>query len=87
MAVINQFSFVAAAGLGGLVLAVALWRWQSLPLSPAPRVAVFVLYVVVMVALLFRMRYPQENTADAPATVDNALTNGRPTFIMLYSNY
>lgn len=88
MGVLNQYSYVVFASFGGVALALALWRWQRLPLSRAARVLVFALYVAGATVAGAALRYAEsESHAESVAEVEATLRNGRPTFVMLYSNY
>ncbi len=84
MAVFNQYSFVFLSIFAGLILAVGLWRWRKPPV--ALRAGLMVLYIVGMVGLHFVSRYA--DTFDGSlASADAILTDGKPTLLMLYSNY
>ncbi len=88
MAFLNQYSYVVFAGFGAFALALTLWRWQSLPLSRLARVILFALYTALAVLAGAALRYPEEAShAESVEAVEATLGNGRPTFVMLYSNY
>lgn len=87
MTLINQYSFVVFAIFLGLVMAGVLWRWESLPLSPALRVVTLVVYAAAAVLAWTALRYPEPERALTLESVEDTIGNGRPTFVMLYSNY
>lgn len=85
MALISQFSFLIVTILIGAGLAAALWRWKKA--SPLLRAGLFAwyLFIVLIIALMFR--YPATPDIHTPEAVEAVLSNGQPTFLMLYSNY
>lgn len=88
MQIINQYSFVLGAALVGLGLIAALWRLPAAQEIAVPvRVGIIAAFAVLMLVFGAGMRYPTEQTASALDEFDAALNNGRPTFVMLYSNY
>lgn len=87
MSVLNQFSFVVAAGVVGLVLALLLWRWPALrPLNPLLRLGVLAAYALLVALLGLSRRYPPSPVRSLDQA-EAILQGGRPTFVMLYSNY
>ena len=88
MQFINQFSYLLAAGGGGLVLAVILWRWRRLPQRRLFRLGVLAIYILAAALFLLLMRYPASPAAYASVTeVEAILHDDHPTLVMLYSNY
>lgn len=89
IALFNQYSFVFAALIGGILLAVGLWRWQRLAgLRPVIKLGALAVYVVVALAFNLALRYPASpDPAESLPMVEATLSNDRPTFVMLYSNY
>jgi hypothetical protein len=85
MATFNQYSYVFTAAIGGLLLAAGLWFWKG-P-SPALRAALMAAYLLGAVGVHFALRYRSAGEAANAAAVEEALANGRPTLVMLYSNY
>ena len=85
MAIINQYSYVFTAVVGGLLVAAGLWFWKG----PAPglRVALMVAYLLGAIGVHFVLRYRSSEGAANAAAVEDTLGNGRPTLVMLYSNY
>ncbi len=84
MTILNQYSLLIALIAGGGLFGVLLWKWRR---PPWPlRVALLVGYVVLALVLVSMARYPGP-TVDTVAEVEATLENGRPTFVMLYSNY
>jgi uncharacterized membrane protein YqjE len=84
MWLLNQFSFVFVALLIGALLAFGLWRWQGI--DRLVRLALFVLYVAALIVVAATFRY-SSNDAGSVEQVEAALSAGRPTLVMLYSNY
>jgi len=82
-AFVAQFSFLIATFALGCFLAMGLWRWRRSMLLRAGVMAWYV-FGVLIVALL--VRYPA-SPYTTPQSVEHALTQGKPTFIMFYSNY
>ncbi len=87
MSLLNQYSFVVFAVVFGLMMAGVLWRWQDLPLSPALRVVALAIYAVAAVLAGMALRYPAAEQPLTQSSADATIGNGRPTFVMLYSNY
>jgi hypothetical protein len=85
MAIFNQYSYVFTAVLGGLLVAAGLWFWKG----PAPslRVALMVAYLLGAIGVHFALRYRSAEESANAAAVEDTLANGRPTLLMLYSNY
>ncbi len=80
----NQFSFLIFSAVGGVVLALLLWRWQRPPLLL--RGALMAAYAVGIVLVALLVRYPV-GTVDSAEQVEATLNNGNPSLVMLYSNY
>jgi len=80
----NQYSFVALSIFLGLIVAVGLWRWQSGPLWLRLALAAAYLLGVGIVRLTLNFH---ENDSGSLSDVDQTLTDGNPTLLMLYSNY
>jgi len=86
MSILNQFSFVVTTMAVGVILVAILWRIQRFPIIA--RVVVMILYVLAMLGVNLLMRYPDSPAqATTVADVDAILADGKPTFLMLYSNY
>jgi hypothetical protein len=85
MAIFNQYSYVFTAVVGGLMLAAGLWLWKG----PAPglRAALMAAYLLGAIGVHFALRYRSSEGAANADAVEKALANGRPTLVMLYSNY
>ncbi|NWF70976.1 MAG: hypothetical protein HXY40_17970 [Chloroflexi bacterium] len=94
MGIFNQYSFFAAAATVGLILAAALWLGlRALPaLRDRPRGRALLLGTLLALyaggVVLFNLsrQYPA-SSVQTTAEVDAVLSSGRPTFVMLYSNY
>ncbi|NDJ85638.1 MAG: hypothetical protein GYB66_07110 [Chloroflexi bacterium] len=84
MWLVNQFSFVLAATMGFIVVALVAWRWRR-P-SRLIRIALPVLYLITVLLLGGLFRYP-DSGIESVEEADARLTNGQPTFLMFYSNY
>lgn len=84
MSIFNQYSLLFSLIIGGILLAYGLWRWQR-P-SRLIRLALFSGYVIAAIGIVLAVRYP-DTSVSSIAELDSTLDNGRPTFIMLYSNY
>ncbi len=82
--IVNQYSFVIASLLGAALLAVIVWRWQAVPL--VWRAALFAAYLLAILGVRLALNY-RESFDGSLAAAEAALDNGRPTFLMLYSNY
>lgn len=80
----NQYSFVIAAFVVGLGLTLGLWRW------PRPgrrlKIALLVGYALIVGGINLAFHYPA-STVETADDVEALLVNGRPTFVMLYSDY
>jgi hypothetical protein len=85
MSIINQYSYVIFSAFVGVLLAAGLWLWKA----PAPglRVALLAAYLLGAVGLHFALRYRSGQGEISAASAEAVLANGRPTFVMLYSNY
>jgi hypothetical protein len=86
VAVFNQYSLLLTLVGGGLLAAVIIWKWSRPALALPVRIALMVAYGVVAVLIVLSVRYPVTTVASV-ADIDSALADGRPTFVMLYSNY
>ncbi len=84
MGILNQYSLLVSLIIGGIMLAYGLWRWQRL--SRLIRFVLFSGYVFVAIGIVVAVRYP-DTSVSSIAELDSTLANGRPTFVMLYSNY
>jgi thiol-disulfide isomerase/thioredoxin len=84
MALFAQFSFLIATLVGGALLLLGLWRWQRG--NPYARAGIFAWYVLGVLVIGLVFRYPAANAA-TPADVERILDNGKPTLVMLYSNF
>ena len=81
---INQYSFVVLSIFLGLIVVGGLWRWQSGPLWLRLTLAAAYLLGVGMARLTLNFH---ENYSGDLSDVDQTLTDGSPTLLMLYSNY
>ena len=86
MSVFNQYSLLFTLVGGGLLAAVIIWKWDRPVLALPVRIGLMIAYVVVAVLIVLSVRYP-DTTVASVADIDSALADGRPTFVMLYSNY
>ncbi|MCS6836463.1 MAG: hypothetical protein NZ750_10650 [Anaerolineae bacterium] len=86
MSFFNQYSFLMMIVLAGLGLAVGLWRWRAG--HPYVRAGLMAWYVLGALLLILATRYPPgTDVPQTPAQVESMLREGRPTLVMLYSNY
>lgn len=85
MALFNQFSFLLLVGGIVPILLVVLWRWRRA--NPLLRVGILAWYVLAVLVVLLVWRYPASPHITTPADVETLLNAGRPTLVMLYSNY
>jgi hypothetical protein len=83
-ALLNQYSFVAATLVIGLLLAFGLWRWRRGP--RLVRIGLLVVYVIGALGIAAASRYPDPQVTSV-AEADTVLNSGQPVFVMLYSNY
>jgi hypothetical protein len=84
MMIFNVFSYVFAVITLGAILALSVWGWRP----KLPRVARWgILIGYGISAILFNLlsRYP--TTDQSTQAIEVVLGNGRPSFVMLYSNY
>lgn len=87
MALFNQYSSIALALVGGLVLIGVMWRLRR-PGRLVLRIAVVAVYCAVVASLILSLSFPYgSGEVENIATVETALVNGKPTFIMLYSHF
>ncbi len=82
--VFNQYSFVASALAGGLLVALLAWRWRSVP--AVLRGGLVLAYVGLVIAARLALNYTPNFDGSLQA-VEDTLGNGQPTVLMLYSNY
>ena len=80
----NQYSFVVLSVFLGVIVAGGLWRWQAGPLWL--RLALAAVYLLGVGIARLTLNY-HENYTGGLADVDQTLTDGSPTLLMLYSNY
>jgi drug/metabolite transporter (DMT)-like permease len=85
MRFLNQYSFLLAALAIGLVLIVVLWRWHRA--KPLLRIALLAWYGLGVLVVSLVWRYSATSDITTTAQVNALLNAGRPTFVMLYSNY
>jgi hypothetical protein len=85
MSIINQYSYVILSAFVGVLLAAGLWLWKGA--APALRIALLAVYVLGAVGMHFALRYRAVGESASADSAEEALSNGRPTFLMLYSNY
>jgi hypothetical protein len=85
MAILNQYSYVFWSVVGGIILAIGLWLWKGA--APALRAALLAAYLLGAVGMQFVLRYRDGEEEASTASVEETLANGRPTFLMLYSNF
>jgi hypothetical protein len=82
----NQYSFLLMIAGAGLALLVGLWRWREG--HPYLRAGLLAWYVLGALLLALATRYPPGTDApQTPEQVEAMLREGRPTLVMLYSNY
>jgi thiol-disulfide isomerase/thioredoxin len=87
MALFNQYSAIVLALVGGLVLIGMMWRLRR-PGQMVARVGMLAVYAVVVAALILSLSFPESNAeVENIATIETALVNGKPTFMMLYSHF
>lgn len=84
MSFFNQYSFVVSAIVVIALLGFGLLRWQSGALWL--RGGILGLVIVAAIIAHFSLRYPGA-TVKTVQDGDTLLNNGRPTFLMFYSNY
>ena len=84
MALFAQFSFLITTITGGLLLLLGLWRWQRG--NPYLRAGILAWYVLGVLVIGLVFRYPA-TPVGTPADVERILDNGKPTLVMLYSNF
>ncbi len=81
---VNQYSFVIGSLAGAGLLGLILWRVRRVP--AVWRVALFGAYLLAILGLRLALNY-REGFDGSLASAEATLNNGRPTFLMLYSNY
>ena len=86
MGIFNQFSYPLLVIVLGVMLFIGL--------SPIPRMTLILrlgivtIYAVIMIAIGLAFQYPDSPVeAESVADVEDVLSNGTSTFVMLYSNY
>jgi hypothetical protein len=84
MSILNQYSYVMIAIVGGFVLAAVIWRWKAA--HPFLRIGLGVLFVAAAVGVGFALNYPA-STPNTPADVEAVIDNSQPTIVLLYSDY
>lgn len=77
-----QFSFLIASVVLGVLLAWGLWRWRR---SVWLRAGIMAWYVLGVLVFTLIVRYPA-SPYTTPDAVEAALQQGKPTFVMFYSN-
>lgn len=84
--IFNQYSFLFLSMGLGAALVFSVWRvWRP---RTAARVFTLGLYSVAVVTVLLMVRFPAGNAPkDTLQAVEDTLTDGRPTFVMLYSHF
>jgi hypothetical protein len=80
----NQYSYLIAFLMGGGILAIILGRAKSL--SIRLRVGLLAAYALTGAAVWAALLFPGTDLESA-GDVDAILNDGRPTFVMLYSDY
>ncbi len=85
MNILNQFSFVIAVAIVGIIFVLFLTTRRSW--SPVLRVGLILGVVVIAIGISVAFRYPSSDSIDTADDLEAIIHNGRPTFIMLYSNY
>lgn len=85
MAFLNQFSFLLLAIGVGFALLVVVWYWRRA--NPLLRAGFLAWYLLGVLILALVWRYPAAPNLKTASDVDAVLNNGRPTLVMLYSNY
>jgi hypothetical protein len=85
--IFNQFSFVVAAAIIGLLWGITLWRWRRF--RPLVRVGLFGAYLALVGGVWLAFRYPKDAALklETAGDVEAVLHNGQPSFIMFYSDY
>ncbi len=84
MSILNQYSYVVMAAMGGLILAAMIWRWKNAHLYV--RIGLGVLFAAAAIGVGFALNFSAD-TPDTPAEVEAIIHNGQPTVVLLYSNY
>ncbi|MFN8371712.1 MAG: hypothetical protein U0694_02385 [Anaerolineae bacterium] len=91
MGIFNQYSFVWAAAVFGVLLAAGAWfGLRALRLKTRLRLTlvsvVMLVFIVASITFNLSRHYP-DATVRTAADVESTLANGQPTLVMLYSNY
>lgn len=86
MHLFNQFSYPLLIITLGAIVLLALIRIPQI--SQAASIFIMVGYVTGAILISTQLRYPDSPViAETVNDVEATLTNGTPTFVMLYSNY
>ena len=86
MSFINQHSFLFFGSILGVILFVGLGYVPNLP--PILRFVIIGVYAVILILFQARFHYPDSPVEVATvADVEATLSDNKPTFVMLYSNY
>ncbi len=87
MAIFNQFSFVFFALMGAGLLTLAMWRLKH-PTRLMIRLAILGIYGIIAVLFVLNLPFPAgDSTFASYAEVEEVIHNGKPTFVMLYSQF
>lgn len=87
MALFNQFSFLFFSLMGAAIIGFGMWRFKR-PSRLIARIIVLGIYGVIAVVFVLNLNFPSSNTDFASySEVEDVLHNGRPTFVMLYSQF
>lgn len=84
MSILNQYSYVVIAAVGGVVLAAVIWLWKDA--HPFLRIGLGILFAAATIGVGFALNYPA-STPDTPADVEDVIHNSQPTVVLLYSDY
>lgn len=86
MSFANQYSFLVFATLLGVILFFGLGLVPTL--SPVLRFGVVGVYALAAIVFQARFHYPDSPVeVESVADVEAVLTDNKPTFVMLYSNF
>ncbi|MDX1992810.1 MAG: hypothetical protein SF029_10485 [bacterium] len=84
--IFNQYSFLFLSVSVGVLLALVIRTWWKPRLLVGA--AVLSIYALVVILILVTVRFPAGNAPrDTLASIESTLTDGRPTFVMLYSHF
>lgn len=84
MPILNQYSYIVIATVGGVIVATVIWRWKAA--HPLLRIGPGILFAAAAIGVGFALNYPA-STPDTPADVEAVIGNGQPTVVLLYSDY